>query len=325
MRTIPEARGIDTRLESRGIVASLAMHSTATRTELLDLKLAPVEHLLFRGADVAAAQFRCPQAHPHFHGTGPLRNWIVGFPRRAARLRREGAPAFVADPNTVVFLNPGDCYTREALGDEPDHSDLFALSERALRSCMAEVAPRWSEGAAPRFPVAWAPLAASSYLGVRRVFDAAARDGGGDPLALEESSLCILGDVIAAAAGSRGGSARGTRQRRVRRDLVEEAKVAIAAHVGEPLALATLAERVHSSPFHLARSFRAATGSSIHQYLLRLRVNRSLELLRDGLPVCDVALRLGFAAHSHFTETFVRHFGLTPSAWMKRRTNHSAT
>ena len=40
--------------------------------------------------------------------------------------------------------------------------------------------------------------------------------------------------------------------------------------------------------------------------------------LRDGMPVCDVALRLGFAAHSHFTETFVRYFGTTPSAWVKR-------
>lgn len=298
------------------------MRSTGSHAHLLDLSLAPVERLLVRGTDVAAAQFRCPQAHPHFHGTGPLRNWIVGFPRRASRLRRDGAPAFVADPNTVVFLNPGDTYSREPLGDEPDHSDLLALSERALRACMAEVAPRWSDGGEPRFPRAWAPLAPASYLRVRHLFDAAAR--GGDALAFEETSLCVLGDVIAEAAGAPPGVGRGPRRRRARRDLVDDAKVAIAAHVGEPLSLAALAERVHSSPFHLARSFRALTGSSIHQYLLRLRVNRSLELLRDGVPVCDVALRLGFAAHSHFTETFVRYYGLTPSAWMKGA-RHSAT
>lgn len=291
----------------------------------LDLSLAPVERLLYRGADVAAVQFRCPQSHPHFHGTGPLSNWIVGFPRRASRLCREGAPAFVADPNTVVFLNPGDSYRREALGDEPDHSDLFALSESAVRACFAEVAPRWGEGESPRFPLAWAPLAPTTYLRVRRVVEAAANGAGNEALAIEESSLCALGAVVEEAAGAASRSERGTGRRRARRDLVEDARAAIAAHLGDPLSLAALAGYVHSSPFHLARAFRVVTGSSIHQYLLRQRVNRSLELLRDGTPVCDVALRLGFAAHSHFTETFARLLGTTPSAWMKSVRRHSAT
>ena len=171
----------------------------------------------------------------------------------------------------------------------------------------------------PRFPRAWAPLAPDAYLRVRQLLEAATHQPGNDDIAVQEAALCTLGAVIVGAADAAPRIDRTQRRRRARRDLVEDAKAAIASQVGEPVSLAALAAQVHSSPFHLARSFRAVTGSSIHQYLLHQRVSRSLELLRGGMPVCDVALRLGFAAHSHFTETFSRYFGVTPSAYAKGR------
>ena len=68
------------------------------------------------------------------------------------------------------------------------------------------------------------------------------------------------------------------------------------------------------SPFHLARIFRFETGFSVHQYLLQIRMNEALSRLHAGEPqLSRLALDLGFSSHSHFSETFRRHFGESPA------------
>ena len=85
--------------------------------------------------------------------------------------------------------------------------------------------------------------------------------------------------------------------------------------LGERLTLGEIARAVHSSPFHLARVFRARTGFSIHGYRNQLRLCSSLEQVLE--PEADLALiarRLGYSSHSHFTVSFRRAFGKPPSA-----------
>ncbi|HJQ39538.1 MAG TPA: helix-turn-helix transcriptional regulator, partial [Thermoanaerobaculia bacterium] len=81
------------------------------------------------------------------------------------------------------------------------------------------------------------------------------------------------------------------------------------------------AHRIHDiaaecgvSPFHLARVFKAETGISVHQYLLRIRMEQALSRLRDGeTQLSRLALDLGFSSHSHFSTSFRRHFGESPA------------
>jgi AraC-like DNA-binding protein len=79
--------------------------------------------------------------------------------------------------------------------------------------------------------------------------------------------------------------------------------------------LGRVAYVLRTSPFHLARVFRAETGFSVDAYQRSLRLRAALERLptyADGLTT--LALELGFSSHSHFTETFRREFGVSPSA-----------
>jgi AraC-like DNA-binding protein len=94
----------------------------------------------------------------------------------------------------------------------------------------------------------------------------------------------------------------------------ERVKELLATRLGDQLTLADLASELGTSPYHLARAFRAATGSSIHQYRIQLRVRTALLRLREDIDLCSLGLDLGFATHSHFTETFRRVFGLPPRA-----------
>ncbi len=100
------------------------------------------------------------------------------------------------------------------------------------------------------------------------------------------------------------------------RELAENACVVLSGCLCDPLTLPRIARRVHSSPFHLARVFRRMTGLSLHQYLTRLRLRAALERLADGeSDLTALALALGFASHSHFSDAFRREFRVTPNAF----------
>jgi AraC-like DNA-binding protein len=92
----------------------------------------------------------------------------------------------------------------------------------------------------------------------------------------------------------------------------EQVKELLAARLGEKLTLSALARELGTSPYHLARSFRRATGLSIHQYRMQLRVRTAFLRLREDIDLCSLGLELGFATHSHFTDSFKRAFGLPP-------------
>jgi AraC-like DNA-binding protein len=76
----------------------------------------------------------------------------------------------------------------------------------------------------------------------------------------------------------------------------------------------SLADAVELSPFHLCRVFRAHVGMTIGEFVHRERLRRSLgELERASIDLTEVALKYGYASHSHFTSRFGREFNATPS------------
>ena len=89
--------------------------------------------------------------------------------------------------------------------------------------------------------------------------------------------------------------------------------VQIQARLDEDLALDRLARIAGMSRFHFLRQFRALTGETPKQYVLRLRVERAaLRLLLVRSSVLDVALDCGFHNHETFTRAFRRRFGTSP-------------
>jgi AraC family transcriptional regulator len=87
------------------------------------------------------------------------------------------------------------------------------------------------------------------------------------------------------------------------------------AHNAEELA----AETGYSAS-HFFRVFRATTGCTPHQYLLRLRMERAIELMRKpSLALLDIALECGFANETHFSRTFRERFGSPPGQFRRER------
>ena len=82
------------------------------------------------------------------------------------------------------------------------------------------------------------------------------------------------------------------------------------------LTLAEIAEIAELSPFHFARSFKQATGSTPIQYLTLRRIDLAKRLLvESALPIVEIGLRAGFKNQSHFTTLFRKITAMTPKAY----------
>lgn len=90
----------------------------------------------------------------------------------------------------------------------------------------------------------------------------------------------------------------------------------VETHLGEELTQADLARVAELSPHHFASAFRSATGVAPHRYLTERRIARACELLaKSEATVTTIAHALGFASHGHFSESFHRFVGVTPSEY----------
>jgi AraC family transcriptional regulator of arabinose operon len=102
---------------------------------------------------------------------------------------------------------------------------------------------------------------------------------------------------------------------------VERARAFLHAHLGDPhLTLAQAARAAHVTPAHLVRRFRAEVGITPMAYLWNRRVETGLDLLtHTGLPVSDIAARVGFKSPYHFSRRVAAHAGRPPTALRRER------
>jgi AraC family transcriptional regulator len=85
------------------------------------------------------------------------------------------------------------------------------------------------------------------------------------------------------------------------------------AHYRDPLTLGQVAESVGVHPVYLANVFRTHYGSSVGEFVRRLRIDYvSRQIASTDEPITNIAVHAGFADHSHLTKTFKKLTGLTP-------------
>lgn len=101
--------------------------------------------------------------------------------------------------------------------------------------------------------------------------------------------------------------------------LVAPALKYMAQHYHEVgLSNAVLAAQMNVSEVHFRQLFKKACGTTPHQYLLRLRLEKAKQLLADpSLTAAAVGERCGFANAYHFSKAFKDGVGVSPLAYRK--------
>jgi AraC family transcriptional regulator len=97
-------------------------------------------------------------------------------------------------------------------------------------------------------------------------------------------------------------------------DVLSRLRDYVVAHLNEPIGVASLANIAGRSPFHFSRVFTRSVGMTPHRYVVHLRLQRAIALVREGrFGLAEIAARTGFADQSHLSRWVRRVYGVSLS------------
>jgi AraC family transcriptional regulator len=93
----------------------------------------------------------------------------------------------------------------------------------------------------------------------------------------------------------------------------------VRARLSKDLTVEDMAAVVNISPHHFSRLFRATTGETPHQFVMRHRLEEAERLLLEtDEPIAEVARQVGYQDASHFALIFRRRTGFAPRAYRRQ-------
>jgi AraC family transcriptional regulator len=202
----------------------------------------------------------------------------------------------------LMLGNAGDGYacSHEDGDGTGDDCVALSLSEPVLESVLSALG---TSGTRLRFDRACLPPVPRVTALLQTL-----RSGGSEGFALEEAALAAVASVHGALHETAPTAPLARDDERARAAMLH-----MEAHGMQDLSLDDLARAVDLSPFHLLRVFRQAIGITPHQYLMRVRLQRAIALLRDTqLPIIDIAYASGWADLSNFNRAFRRELRCSP-------------
>lgn len=100
---------------------------------------------------------------------------------------------------------------------------------------------------------------------------------------------------------------------------IRQAIAYIQEHLGEELRLEDIAKQCHMSKYYLSHQFTQTQGISLSAYILKSRITKSMQLLREtNMPVKEVSEAVGFHDVAYFCRAFKRETSLTPLQYRKQ-------
>jgi len=98
--------------------------------------------------------------------------------------------------------------------------------------------------------------------------------------------------------------------------VITRAKEFIHEHQTENLRLGHVAKAVNTSTFYFCKMFKKVTGINFTDYLSRVRIEKSKNLLLNpNLRVSEIAFEVGFQSLTHFNRVFKKILGQSPTEY----------
>lgn len=105
--------------------------------------------------------------------------------------------------------------------------------------------------------------------------------------------------------------------------VIKKARDYIQEHQGEKLSLGQVARAVNMSTFYFCKTFKKITGINFTDYLSRVRIEKSKNLLLNpNLRVSEIAFEVGFQSLTHFNRVFKKILGQSPTEYRAQLLSH---
>jgi AraC-like DNA-binding protein len=277
-------------------------------------------HLLARGIgqQVSVTDFRCRSCrHPLSAEECNVEPSIV-FVRRGLFVRSQEGASIVADTSRILFFNPQQPYRISHPVEGGDDCTILTISRPLALEIVARHAPQIAEASAC---LPFEQGEGRAALDLWRMHYALLGTMQPD-LAFEDLLLRLIDRIVGESHGSTGRDghtiSRRIRQRTTQRhgELARAAAVMLNRDLARPPSLVELSAALGCSAYHLSRVFREVNGYSLRSYLATARARAAADAIaRGALNLTELALRLGYADHSHFTNAFNKEWGTSPSGF----------
>ena len=87
--------------------------------------------------------------------------------------------------------------------------------------------------------------------------------------------------------------------------------------IASPPSIPALARLLAMNEFKLKSGFKQIYGTTIYEYLRKLRIEKALMLLSKGTSLQQTAESLGYKSLRGFSDSFQKYCGMTPANWLK--------
>ena len=275
--------------------------------------------VLVESLGISVVDFRCDAHVAAADGVEePNPSHSIVLVRRGMFRRTRRRETVIADANHVLLFNAGEPYRYAHPLPGGDACTILTVTTPRARELVGRYAPADAEDPERPFPRDHGLSSQRAMWLHWELLHLIARQAG--RLAVEDAIADLASEAVSciyhSGVPSRSVSASA---RRRRRDLVEAAKLMISRRLEMLPSLTELAGVVGCSPFHLSHAFHSIAGVSLRCYAGRLRARIAADRLAAGASsLTELALDLGYADHSHFTNSFRRVWGVSPSMFRSR-------
>jgi AraC family transcriptional regulator of arabinose operon len=227
----------------------------------------------------------------------------TGWCELAGRRHRVG-------PHQVLVIPPGVPHRYQSDPDQPWSIWWLHVRGSDLEGLLAAV------GLTVQTPVATLGDPYRAFTLLESVCDDLARDETSASLTAAAGAAWHL---LAQLAAERGGRSRD-------RQPIARAQAHLRAHLAAPVNVPALADLVGFSPSHFSARFKSVTGFSVLDYVKRLRMARSRQLLiTSEHSVAEIAAAVGYRDPFYFSRQFREVNGQSPREFRRQARAEAVT
>lgn len=261
------------------------------------------------GLVLSTARFSAFRFEPHYH-----LDYHIGLVADGVQRQSCQGESLLLTRGTIQLMPPGEVHDGSADSDESYMLQTFRLSPALLDGLGEEITGKH------HFPSHAAVVLHDTRLADQLIgMHVALQNASADPLLNDGCVMQLFESLFARLLKPSPQVVPGTRMPRqllLVCDFME-------ARLCDKITLADLALLLGLDRFRFLKLFKRTVGMTPHAWLLRLRLERAIELIKmkHDMSITDVAHAVGFFDHGHFTHAFRAAYGVTPARFRRPTVN----
>lgn len=97
--------------------------------------------------------------------------------------------------------------------------------------------------------------------------------------------------------------------------LIDDIFAYISNHITEEISLDCLEREFYISKFHISREFKKLTGTTLHKYIIKAKLDLCKKLIEEGKSITDIAQICNLGSYNNLFRVFKKEFGITPKEY----------